>query len=91
MYASANTKTKINQVVPALVPLGDEIWEKGTKKEDINGSSGSGSLTTPLVHLESWHTTLTVQEIVYPALAKRRLIRGAPCPQGFHCLVRETK
>lgn len=92
MYASANTKTKINQGVPALVPLGDAIWEKGTNKEDITGSSGSGSSATPLlVHLEPRHTTLTTQEIACPALAKRRLIRGAPRPQGFHCLVRETK
>lgn len=83
MYASANTKTKINQGVPALVPLGDAIWEKGTNKEDITGSSGSGSSATPLlVHLEPRHTTNNAGDCV-PSFGKTEINKRRSSPSGI--------
>lgn len=91
MYAFADTKTKINQGVPALVPLGAEMWKQEQAKEVTVGIASPGSQTAPrFIHLMGCppHNSNDVGDCV-PGFSYR--IRGAPCPQGAPCLATEIK
>lgn len=72
MYACADTKTKINQVVPALLPLGDEMWEKGMRRGRHRSHRQPWELdgTPPRSPVESFpHTTRMMEETVCQASA----------------------